>query len=301
VQGDLMMSVGGETVEGGRPIGPLPSRGSGPSFRPEGTRDGPLSIDTTDKSIKTNSLQLQEETNPGHLIQTLMSSPPSTRNPANNCMRTITHTVDGKDLLTVLDTGTSVNIVTEGILKDGGFPLIPSSDIVLESADDMNTTPMGMCRDYKFSIGEIMFTIRVYVVKKASFQLLLGNEFLWKVGAALFPRWGAFAITLPTFMIINATCHQIDARDAPAPLDEQKSDTKKTFAFFDARIKVDPIGKVPHLKIGMSEQVITIGERNYLEEVDPVVDAPEEPPPLPPVFTDTFVRKTIDINPAAPN
>jgi hypothetical protein len=294
---------GGKTIEGRRSNGLLPSRGSGTSFRPEGIRNGPNFIDAiTDESI--NDRSQEEMVEPSQLIQTLLSSPASSRAPANNCMQTITHAANGKDLLTILDTGTAVNVVTEGVLKDGGFPLIPRSDIVLESADDMNTTPMGMCKEYKFSISDVEFTVQVYVVKKASFQLLLGNEFLWKVGAALFPRWGAFAITLPTFKIINATCHRINAKDAPPPLEHQSpnKDAQKTpFAFFDARIKTDPIGKVPHLKIDVSDQVITIGERNYLEEVDPLVDVPDDPPPIPHVFTDTFIQQSIDINPAAPN
>jgi hypothetical protein len=51
-----MMNMGGETIERGRSIGSLSSRGSGSSFRPEDIRDESLSIDITDKSIKINFL-----------------------------------------------------------------------------------------------------------------------------------------------------------------------------------------------------------------------------------------------------
>jgi hypothetical protein len=214
----MMKYMGGETIEGGRPIGSLSSRGPGTSFHPEDIRDGSHSIDTTDKSINTNFLQ--EETDPDHLIQTLISSSPSIYNPMNNYIHIITHTIDGKDLLMILDIGTSVNMITEDILKDDGFPLIPSSDIILESIDDMNITPMGIYRDYKFSIEEIIFIIRIYIMKKISFQLLLGNEFLWKIDIILFPYWGAFIIILPIFMIINTIYHQIDIRDISISLYE---------------------------------------------------------------------------------
>ena len=99
-----------------------------------------------------------------------------------------------------------------------GLSIDRQSDIILTSADNMFTDPIGICDEFRFRIGKVGYITKVYVVKKASFQLLLGNEFMWKFGMALFPRWGAVMISLPTFQVVKGSCERISADKAPPPL-----------------------------------------------------------------------------------
>lgn len=78
----------------------------------------------------------------------------------------------------------------------------------------MFTDPLGICDNFKFRIGNVLYSTQVYVVRKASFQLLLGTEFIWKAGIGLFPRWGAIMLSLPEFQVIQGTCERITADKA---------------------------------------------------------------------------------------
>jgi hypothetical protein len=137
-------------------------------------------------------------------------------------MHTILDTLDGRKMLTVLDTGTQVCVVPIAVVQALGYSYDKESDITLSSADDMTTDPVGVCHEFKFQLSTVMYTVKAYVVRKASFQLLLGNEFLWSVGAALFPRWGAFAVTYPAVAMIKASCKKVDTATAPPPLHLQE-------------------------------------------------------------------------------
>jgi hypothetical protein len=230
-------------------------------------------------------------------------------------MHTILDTLDGRKLLTVLDTGTQVCVVPISVVEALQYSYNKESDITLSSADDMTTEPIGVCPEFKFKLSDFTYTVKAYVVRKASFQLLLGNEFLWSVGAALFPRWGAFAVTYPAVAMIKASCKKVDSATAPPPLHIQEKrmqhpsvdatsglqlETKKetvSFSFFDVREK-----EVPCLKVSASCNVISIGERDYVKDAEPDNDTPNVTPMQnPPLFTDTYVRSRVDINPAAPN
>jgi hypothetical protein len=146
-------------------------------------------------------------------------------------MHMVTETSDGQKMLTVLDSGAHVCVAPQSVISACNFHVHRQSDVVLTSADDMFTDPIGVCDDFRFKLGNTTYTVKVYVVRKASFQLLLGNEFLWAVGIGLFPRLGAIMISYPEFQVLRGSCERITPETAPPPLSpvvSQKSEASAT-------------------------------------------------------------------------
>src|SRR5271170_8420267 len=142
----------------------------------------------------------------------------SAKEKAAGPMHTVTQTSDGQHMLTVMDSGTHICVAPQSVISACDFLVHRQSDIVLTSTDDMFTDPIGVCDDFRFKLGNTVYTTKVYVVCKASFQLLLGNEFLWTVGIGLFPRLGAIMVSYPEFQVIKGSCECITADKAPPPL-----------------------------------------------------------------------------------
>jgi hypothetical protein len=100
------------------------------------------------------------------------------------------------------------------------------SDIAHTSTDDRFTHPLGICDNFKLRIGNVLHSTHVYVGRKASFQLLLGTEFIGKASISLFPRWGAIMLSLPEFQVIQRTCKRISVDKAPPPLSPYSNPAK---------------------------------------------------------------------------
>ena len=232
----------------------------------------------------------------------------SAKEKAAGSMHTVTQTSDGQNMLTVLDSGTHVCVAPQSVISACDFRVHRQSDIVLTSTDDMFTDPIGVCDDFRFKLGDTMYTTKVYVVRKASFQLLLGNEFLWTVGIGLFPRLGAIMVSYPEFQVIKGSCERITADKAPPPLTPVSSPSLRmpvtsvtpvsnvpvvaSSSSAPARAsssKVDPLSGlplepsrqdarfsyldvrkplVPFLKVSVNPSVIAIGERDYLKDAE---------------------------------
>jgi len=163
------------------------------------------------------------DANPLALMKAMASSVPSVPSEsisqkAPGPMHTIVKTDDGCLMLTAIDSGMHVAVVLQSVIAGCGLTVGRSSDVTFTSTDDMFTEPICICDDFKFRIGDVLYATRVYVVRKASFQLLLGTEFIWKAGVGLFPRWGAIMFSLPEFQVIKGTCERITADKAPPPL-----------------------------------------------------------------------------------
>jgi RNase H-like domain found in reverse transcriptase/Reverse transcriptase (RNA-dependent DNA polymerase) len=184
----------------------------------------------------------------------------------------------------------------------------------------MFTEPLGICNNFQFHIGNVVYSTLVYVVCKASFQLLLGTEFIWKAGITLFPRWGAIMLSLPEFQVIRGTCERVSADKAPpslvppGPTPSQAPDVdplsgipfetsppapSQLFSYLDTH---KPF--VPFLRVSVSPFIISIGERDYLKDaeldnLEPLVTSvPKDFLTL--TISDSYVRSVIDIYPAAP-
>src|SRR5277367_1978337 len=92
------------------------------------------------------------------------------------------------------------------------------TDLHFVSTDTLTSTPTGVCDNFVFNLGAVRYTTKVYVCEKAAFQLLLGNLFLWSIGAVLFPRVGKVMITRPALRVIAATCELLAPHQRPPPL-----------------------------------------------------------------------------------
>ena len=245
--------------------------------------------------------------------------------PPCGSMRTFTHTVDdNKRMLTVLDTGTAPNLIPRSSLIGCGYKIDRPTDLHFVSTDTLTTTPIGVCDKFMFNLGDVCYTTKVYVCEKVAFQLLLGNYFLWSIGAVLFPRMGKVMITRPALRVIAATCELLTANQHPPPLERQPSQPppKATpLIKYDPDsgeellehppldfhyLHVKPIESTIFLKITPQKDVITIGEKDYVtktdgEEGEGDTEIPTDDLKMPPdVITDTFVKERFDINPEVP-
>jgi hypothetical protein len=67
----------------------------------------------------------------------------------------------------------------QSVISGFGLSVSRPSDVTFTSADDMSIDPIEICDDFKFRIGSLSYSTWVCVVRTASFQLLLGIEFIW--------------------------------------------------------------------------------------------------------------------------
>lgn len=243
-------------------------------------------------------------------------------------MRTYTYTLDNRKMLTVGDTGTTVNVIPRSILDPMGFRISRPPDQKFLTTDGITISPVGICDEFSFRLGGIQFTIKTYVCERAGFQLLLGTHFWWSVGAAMLPRLGKIILTRPALRVISATCDILPPESRPPPLEKQQLGTPPSavaienvvtdpvsgaelfeqpppdFHYIDVRsLEID--NKAHFLKITTHGDVITVGQRDYIKDIDeegedkPISEMEKDFPPD--VITDEFIRERFDINPAAPN
>ena len=67
--------------------------------------------------------------------------------------------------------------------------------------------------------------LKVYVVEGANYQLLLGNSFMFDVGAGLFPKWQRVILTTPVKLELHATLDPI-RRDTSASLHDEAAEAR---------------------------------------------------------------------------
>ena len=305
----------------------------------------PSVFNNFDMSVPTSfdarsSPELSSHSDPIALMKALASTPSvshgedTAKEKAAGPMHTVTETFDGQKMLTVLDSGTHVCVVPQSVISACNCRVHRQSDVVLTSADDMFTDPVGVCDDFQFKLGNTVYTTKIYIIRKASFQLLLGNKFLWKVGISLFPQLSAIMISYLEFQVLKGSCERITPDKAPplltpvvSPRPHASVTTSSTSAAPAQSSNVDPLSglpfespqknahflyfdvrkpSVPFLKVSVSPSVITISERDYLNDAELDNDPTETLPTsvsrdcLSPMLTDTCIRSRIDINPLAP-
>jgi len=91
-----------------------------------------------------------------------------------------------------------------------------TADIYFILADGVSSAPIRHAPRFALELGEIFFALKVYIVETANYQLLLGTSFMYKVGAALFPRLQRVLITIPFLRLsIHAVCEAITAGSSP--------------------------------------------------------------------------------------
>ena len=79
-------------------------------------------------------------------------------------------------------------MVPRSTIVQTGTEWVQQSEIDLVMADGARHTPLGYTPEFVFRIGHRFFVLKVYVVKGANYQLLLGKSFMYDMGAGLFPK-----------------------------------------------------------------------------------------------------------------
>ena len=85
-------------------------------------------------------------------------------------MHTVMQTSDGQKMLTVLDSGLHVCVAPQSVISACNFRVHRQSDVVLTRTGNMFTDPLGVYDDFRFKLGNTVYTPKVYVVRKASFS-----------------------------------------------------------------------------------------------------------------------------------
>lgn len=285
-------------------------------------QESPQTISLDEPNLPDSTISFEDMFD---VMSKVMSSPvvPCPR----GSMRTYTYTLDDRKMLTVGDTGTAVNVVPKSVLQGTGLAITRPPDQRFVTTDGITISPLGICDEFRFRFGGIQYTVKAYVCERAGFQLLLGTQFWWAVGGALFPRLGKIIVTRPALRVIAATCDLIAPEQRPPPLSMQAPGKPPTatpvesatidpatgeellehpppeFHYMDVR----PIGEdrfASLLKISTYSDVITVGEKDYINDIDEDGEDTDlkEPDPIPPdIITDAFIQERLDINPAAPN
>jgi hypothetical protein len=88
---------------------------------------------------------------------------------------TVTKTLSGKEMMTIIDSGAIKAAVTRRTVEASSSTWTEGSDVKFIKADGTTYTPAGVCEEFPFSMGTINFKVRTYVVDKTPFQLLLGT------------------------------------------------------------------------------------------------------------------------------
>ena len=97
---------------------------------------------------------------------------------------------------------------------------MPNTYVDFVMADGAKHSPLGFALKFVFRIGDLFFVLRVYVVEGANYQLLLGNNFMFDVGAVVFPKWQKVVLSIPVKMEIRASLNSIRHNTCPSLHDE---------------------------------------------------------------------------------
>ncbi|KAF8456192.1 hypothetical protein BGX38DRAFT_66639 [Terfezia claveryi] len=242
----------------------------------------------------------------------------------------MSETTRGQQLLTVWDTGAVVCVAPRSTMDQTKTKWKKGSDINFVLADGVLTSPIGVAERYVFKLQEKSFAVRVYVVERASYQLLLGTEFMVATGAALFPRWSRIIITIPGKLEIEAFCKRVSTmQEGVAPLKEEEGidenelekgvplnlvlQANPTLPAKLVELSLVPTNialPIPFLQIQKGSAALKIGMRDLVDEVD-------GPPPIPdiqispedieraqkaglPVLTVEFVKNNMQFGPEVP-
>lgn len=144
-------------------------------------------------------------------------SPESVPKPAG-CLWAMSETPKGQQLLTVWDTGACVCVAPVSSMVQTKTSWTKGSDVNFIMADGVLKEPLGVAEKFVFKLRDKFFAVRVYVVDKANYQLLLGTEFMVTTSVGLFPQWGKVIMTIPVRIELDACCKRITTAVGAPPL-----------------------------------------------------------------------------------
>ncbi|KAI5809502.1 hypothetical protein DFH27DRAFT_605918 [Peziza echinospora] len=232
------------------------------------------------------------------------------------CLWSMSSTAMGQQLLTVWDTGLVVAVVPFSTIEKTNTAWVNTSDVEFVLAEGSMSNPIGHAPKFLFRLGDVYYALKVYIVREANYQLLLGTSFMVKVGAALFPRWERVLVTIPVRLSIHAVNEGITADVAPPPLKEETAVLgDEEFVPLPTESLKDGV-KVPLMNITVGEKEvymwkgkevdggIRIGYRDLVAEVDEEIECEMKVPVSSegnPVITVEFIMDQVKFGPSVPD
>ena len=218
---------------------------------------------------------------------------------------TVTKTMMGNDMMTIIDSGAVKAAVTRRTVEASNSVWTEGSDVKFIKADGTTYTPAGVCEAFTFNMGSVKFKVRAYVVDQAPFQLLLGTQFLWATGAGIFPKWNRVIITVPTLMEYKVSTVGPTKTNTPPPLVPGNEPE-------DIEVDVGPVaslsipdGIIASTSLCTFQQAtaIVLGEKDLVAECDgpiALADAEAVRPTDIPTLSVEFVKKVFEFGPTVP-
>lgn len=94
-------------------------------------------------------------------------------------LRTIILELDNKvSVDAILDEGSQITAIRRDIWEKLGLPLLSNKKMIMESANSLKESTLGLIRDLPVHIGHNTFYPQAQVAEKASYDMLLGCPFL---------------------------------------------------------------------------------------------------------------------------
>lgn len=93
--------------------------------------------------------------------------------------------VNGVKTKVILDTGAAVSLITKATLKKVNAEIRRPSNLEIITADGHSARPLGISETIRIKIGPIVSDVMFQVVERAGYELLLGMDWLTRVGMNL--------------------------------------------------------------------------------------------------------------------
>jgi hypothetical protein len=146
--------------------------------------DDPLPFANTDDICPTSTSSPDPIVIPDPYEMYLKSLPPGQRPEVltvareSHALRSIPMLMNNKENVdAIVDPGSQIIAMSEGICHDLGLPYDPSIRLNMESANKVVDQSLGLCRNVPCSIGNIILYFQIHVIRNAAYDVLLGRPF----------------------------------------------------------------------------------------------------------------------------
>jgi hypothetical protein len=101
----------------------------------------------------------------------------------------------GKEPVTaVIDSGAAASIVTDKLMKRLGYTPTGPSGVVVVTTSGVRVKPLGVIKDFPISVNHLKMPTTIEVLESTDQVLLLGNDWLYEVGAIVNWRKGILTV-----------------------------------------------------------------------------------------------------------
>jgi hypothetical protein len=119
--------------------------------------------------------------------------------------------VGRKAVTIIIDSGASTSIITQKLMKKLGYHIHEPSKVVVVTTNGSKVKPLGIIKEFPIVINHLKIPTTVEVLESPEDLLLLGNDWLIRVGANL--NWRSLKFTVNykgRTETVNATCFAKD-------------------------------------------------------------------------------------------